>query len=93
MSIIADVKKNTSSAEQEPLLVTEKEFKQYLDKQVGDMHDKVSYKERKDAIEAATEIFYNGEPQSEDIPMDGRKPLDTYTEKALRKLAQKGRFI
>lgn len=95
MPVISDVKKNTSSAEQEqePLLVTEKTFKQYLDKQVGDMHDKISYRERKEAIEAATEVFANGELKFEDLPLDQNKQPETYTERALKKLTQKGRFL
>lgn len=94
LPVQADFKKNTSIAEQEPLPVTEKTFKDYLEKHLGDMHDKVSYKERVDATAAATDIFLNGEvDDSKGITYGPPKRPDTYTERALRKLTQKGKFL
>lgn len=94
LPVRADFKKNASIAELEPLPVTEKTYKDYLEKQLGDMHDKVLYKERIDAIEGATDIFLNGEPDdSKVITFGPPKGPDTYTERALRKLIQKGKFL
>lgn len=85
--------KKTSTTEQKPVIVTEKAFKEFLDKQIGDLHDRVSYKERREAIESATELFTTGKTNEEDGPMNPPKELDTYTERALKKLALKGKYM
>lgn len=57
------------------------------------MPDKVSYKERKLALEAATEVFLEGESKSDEPPLNPNKFPETYTEKALRKLMRKGKVV
>lgn len=92
MPAISDVKRSTSAAEPEPLKVTDKALKEYLDKKLGDLGDKVSHKERAEAIEAATKLFYGEINEKEELTPRPTKAPDTYTEKALRKLMRTGRF-